>query len=219
MVSQVPEMPEMVAVHEVHSSTQSSSTEGSRDRTSRREPADYWENIVDCMHDYYNDENGVTAAVSLHEGVLYWMTLEEIERLQERSKGENYPEAKRDYEMHRSEQENLMNTLQQDYESANGRIEDVEEFKTALTAKDEDTIRTIVYQYASDIRERKALWKEAKIIEDNKKKERYREDFLREQAEEEEKQNKKRQRDQEEQEASASSAASAGQRTELQQQM
>eukprot|EP00971_Amphidinium_carterae_P267763 5311910-Amphidinium_carterae.1 len=155
MVSQVPEVPAIGEVQEVHSSTQSSSTEGSTDRTSRRDSADYWENIVECIHDYYKDENEVTAAVSLHEGIT---------RTSKRR------EAKRDYEMYRSEQATLVNTLQQDYESANGRIEDVDEFKTAWEAKDEDTICTIVYHYASDIRERKARWREAKIIEDNKKK-------------------------------------------------
>eukprot|EP00971_Amphidinium_carterae_P211492 4196539-Amphidinium_carterae.1 len=139
MVSQVPEVPAIGAVQEVHTSTQSSSTEGSTNRTSRRDSADYWENIVDCMHDYYNDENEITAAVAL-EGVLYWMKLDEIENLQERARGESDPEAKRDYEMITRVQTEESRTLKSSR-------------RTAWEAKDEDTIRTIVYQYASGIRE------------------------------------------------------------------
>eukprot|EP00971_Amphidinium_carterae_P152685 3026512-Amphidinium_carterae.3 len=132
----------------------------------------------------------------MHEGVLYWMSLDKVKNLARRARANNDPEAMKEYEGYTTEESKLEMTLRQAYESANGRIEDVEEFKTALAAEDSDTLRTLVYQYARDIRARKAQWREAKIIEDDKKKEKYRQDFLQEQADEVEKQNKKRQREQ-----------------------
>eukprot|EP00971_Amphidinium_carterae_P197480 3919199-Amphidinium_carterae.1 len=113
-VPQVPAIGVTTAVHSVHSSTeQSSSTRG---ETSRRDSEAYWENIVDCMFDYFNDENEITNAISLHEGVLYWMTLDEIENLERRARSENDPEAKRDYDNYNTEEAKLEIMIQQDYE-------------------------------------------------------------------------------------------------------
>eukprot|EP00971_Amphidinium_carterae_P323854 6436275-Amphidinium_carterae.6 len=150
-VPQVPAIGVNTAVHSVSSTEQSSSTGG---ETERRDSEGYWENIVDCMFDYFNDENDITHAVSLHEGVLFWMTLEEVERLQNRAKSGNDPEAKGEYENYNTDKAKLEIQIQQDYEVDYGKIEDVEEFKTALAAKEDGILRTLIYQYAQDLRER-----------------------------------------------------------------
>eukprot|EP00971_Amphidinium_carterae_P303112 6022934-Amphidinium_carterae.1 len=71
-------------------------------------------------------------------------------------------------------------TIQHNYESANGKIEDTEEFKIALSNRDDASLRPIIYEYARDIREHKARWREMKIAEDNKRREECKKEFLRE---------------------------------------
>eukprot|EP00971_Amphidinium_carterae_P305616 6073365-Amphidinium_carterae.1 len=99
--------------------------------------------------------------------------------------------------------------LRQDYESENGKLEDVEEYKQALQDKDTEALKAIIYQYAKDIRERQLAWKDQKIIDEKKRKDKYRRELLREQAEEEERQKKKRLREQGEAAATASTAVRA----------
>eukprot|EP00971_Amphidinium_carterae_P343686 6483606-Amphidinium_carterae.2 len=167
----VPAIGDEQAVHSVHSSTgQSSSTETSG-QVSARSSDDYWDNIVDIMFTTFNDEELITKAHELHEG-----------------------EAEKEYENYNTEEARLEMTIQHNYEAANGKIEDTEEFKRALRNRDDASLRPIIYEYARDIRERKARWREMKIMEDNKRKEEYKKEFLREQ-EEEEKQRRKRQRE------------------------
>eukprot|EP00971_Amphidinium_carterae_P011473 225811-Amphidinium_carterae.1 len=117
----------------------------------------------------------------------------------DRARSGNDKEAEKEYENYNSEEARLEMTIQHDYEIDNGKIEDTEEFKTAIATRDDGSLRPI-------------------IAEDNKKKEQYMKEFLRER-EEEETQKKKRQREQDELEASAASAAASGQRTELQQEL
>eukprot|EP00971_Amphidinium_carterae_P098335 1945199-Amphidinium_carterae.1 len=40
-----------------------------------------------------------------------------------------------------------------------------------LQANDRDTLRTIIYEYAKKVRERKLFWRKQKLIENDKKKE------------------------------------------------
>eukprot|EP00971_Amphidinium_carterae_P068663 1359683-Amphidinium_carterae.1 len=155
------------------------------------------------MYDYFQDDQDITNAVSLHEGVLHWMELDDIKELEVRAKSDDDPEAARYYERHVDENRKLETILRQDYESSNGKLEDIEEFQQALTDKNKEVLQEISYQYASDIRERKLAWREARIIEENKKKLKYRQELLHDQAEEE-RQKKKRQREQGE--AAASTA-------------
>eukprot|EP00971_Amphidinium_carterae_P138030 2735615-Amphidinium_carterae.1 len=54
---------------------------------------DFWENIVDIKHTVtmYNDE--IDDDELLHEGLLYWMTMENIKDLRERARSKKDPEA------------------------------------------------------------------------------------------------------------------------------
>eukprot|EP00971_Amphidinium_carterae_P106241 2104097-Amphidinium_carterae.1 len=121
------------------------------------------------------------------------MELDDIKELEARSRGDDDSEAKAEYTRHLDENHRLDISLRQDYESANGRLEDIEEYQQALSDKDSDRLRDIIYQYAADIRERKLAWREQRIIEENKRKDKHRRELLREQAEEEERQKKRRQ--------------------------
>eukprot|EP00971_Amphidinium_carterae_P017315 341423-Amphidinium_carterae.5 len=103
---EVREVPQIGAVQSVHSSTGESSSSTGDETLQRQDSANYWDNIVDCEMDYFFDENEITTQVSLlHDGVLYWMTLDEINSLEERWKSGNDPEAKRDYDIYVAEQE------------------------------------------------------------------------------------------------------------------
>eukprot|EP00971_Amphidinium_carterae_P349456 6491025-Amphidinium_carterae.2 len=72
--------------------------------------------------------------------------------------------------------------------------------------------KAVAGQPTCNIRERKLAWKQARIIEENKKKDKYRRELLREHAEEEERQKKKREREQGD---AASAAASTAVREDL----
>eukprot|EP00971_Amphidinium_carterae_P014912 294470-Amphidinium_carterae.1 len=56
----------------VESSTTSESTSASTRmyRQERRDSENYWANIIDIMYEYFHDENLISNAESLHEGVL-----------------------------------------------------------------------------------------------------------------------------------------------------
>eukprot|EP00971_Amphidinium_carterae_P322420 6408050-Amphidinium_carterae.1 len=190
----------------LHSAAASIGTTSTRlERRERRESEDYWKKIIDVMHDYFNDDNGINNALSLHEGVLYWMDLDDIKELEARARGGDDPEATQEYKRYLEENIKLDTMLRQDYEKEHGKLEDIEEYQQALADKQTDALREIVYEYAKDVRERKLAWRDARIIEENKKKDKHRRELLREQAEEEERQKKKRQRDHE----GAASAAAA----------
>eukprot|EP00971_Amphidinium_carterae_P190378 3778310-Amphidinium_carterae.2 len=157
---EVREAPHIGAVQSIHSSTEES-TSSTGGETLRGDSADYWYNIVDCMMDYFFDENEITTQVSLHEGVLYWMMLDEIKSLEERWRSGNDPETTRDYDIYTAEQEQLNIMLRQDYESANGRIEESEEVQDSIRSEGQQrSIRTIIYQYAKDLRVRKGEWRD-----------------------------------------------------------
>eukprot|EP00971_Amphidinium_carterae_P092629 1834548-Amphidinium_carterae.1 len=155
----IPAIGDNTEVQTIVSSTGRSSTSESTgastrlERQERKASEDYWENIIDCMYDYFQDDKDSTDAVSLHEGVLHWMELEDIKELEVRARGD--PEATREYERYLDENRKLEIILRQDYESSNRRLENIEEFQQALAEKNKEVLRDIIYQYASDIRERK----------------------------------------------------------------
>eukprot|EP00971_Amphidinium_carterae_P269375 5344050-Amphidinium_carterae.1 len=50
------------------------------------EDAYYWANIVAYMVNMYNNEELITTADELHEGVLYWMNKDDIVKLMENAR-------------------------------------------------------------------------------------------------------------------------------------
>eukprot|EP00971_Amphidinium_carterae_P209488 4155638-Amphidinium_carterae.1 len=135
------------------------------------------------MYEYFHDEHLISNVQSLHEGVLFWWELDDITELEERAHGKNDPEAKEEYEKYLAENGQLETILRQDYESAHGKLEEIDEYQQALQDKDSDKLKQIIHQYASDIRERKLVWKDKKIIKENKRKDKYRRQLLQEQEE------------------------------------
>eukprot|EP00971_Amphidinium_carterae_P259036 5140710-Amphidinium_carterae.2 len=171
----------------VESSTTTSNSTGASTRAYNRERRDsenYWNNIIEIMYAYFHDEHLIRNVQSLHEGVLFWWEEDDIKDLEQRAKGDNDPEATEEYTKYLEENDQLETTLRQDHERANGKLEDVEEYKQALEDKDSEKLKEIIYQYAKDIRERKLAWKDRKIIEENKRKDKYKRQLLQEQGEE-----------------------------------
>eukprot|EP00971_Amphidinium_carterae_P150735 2988533-Amphidinium_carterae.1 len=157
----------------VESSTTTSDSTGASTRVYRRERRDsenYWNNIIEIMYEYFHDEHLISNVQSLHEGVLFWWERDDIEDLEKRANGDNDPESKEEYKGYLEENNQLETFLRQEYESANGKLEDVEEYQQALQDKDSDKLKQIIYQYAKDIRARKLAGKDKKIIEENKRK-------------------------------------------------
>eukprot|EP00971_Amphidinium_carterae_P326116 6456752-Amphidinium_carterae.1 len=74
----------------------------------------------------YNDEELITKSDELHEGVLYWKTLDEIKNLMVRARSGNDKEAEIEYENCNAEEARLELTIQHNYEAANGKLEDTE---------------------------------------------------------------------------------------------
>eukprot|EP00971_Amphidinium_carterae_P022735 448253-Amphidinium_carterae.1 len=167
------------------------------------------------MYEYFHDENQISNALSLHEGVLFWMELNDIKDLEARAKGDGDPEATREYARYLDENNHLDTKLRQDYANTHGKLEDIEEYQQALLDKDTEGLLEIIYQYAKDITRRKLAWRDQRIIEENKKKDKYRRELLLEQAEEEERQKKQRTRKPRE----SAAAASTSVRAELQKPM
>eukprot|EP00971_Amphidinium_carterae_P067704 1340592-Amphidinium_carterae.1 len=64
------------------SSSRSTGASTRLERQERQDSADYWENITDIMYEYFHDENDIGESQSLHGGVLYWMTLDDIKDLE-----------------------------------------------------------------------------------------------------------------------------------------
>eukprot|EP00971_Amphidinium_carterae_P128369 2542940-Amphidinium_carterae.1 len=52
------------------------------ERQERQDEEDYWENILEIMYEYFHDDHDIGESVSLHEGVLYWMSLDDIKDLE-----------------------------------------------------------------------------------------------------------------------------------------
>eukprot|EP00971_Amphidinium_carterae_P187955 3730634-Amphidinium_carterae.1 len=166
------------------STVSSTSTSNSRatSRMVRQEEEDereYWENIVDIKYTTYNDE--MDPEVQLHEGVLYWMNLDDIKDLRERAKSEKDPEAELQYKEYLDNNHELDMKMRDEYEKTKGPIEEREDFQQALADKDAEAIQEIVYEYAKGARELKAQWKTEKLKDDEKKKEAWLKEVLREQ--------------------------------------
>eukprot|EP00971_Amphidinium_carterae_P072583 1435533-Amphidinium_carterae.1 len=137
----------------------------------------------------------------LHEGVLYWMDKKDIEDLMAQARrGEK--DAEKRMENYYTDMKRLEITLRLEYEENNGKIEEKEEFITALETKDDKTLKPMLYQYAKDLRDRRARWRDGKIDEENKKKDEYRKKLQREEDE------KQKKRDQERDQEAAAALAS-----------
>eukprot|EP00971_Amphidinium_carterae_P217160 4311058-Amphidinium_carterae.1 len=162
------------------------------------------------MYEYFHNENDISEVRSLHEGVLYseyWMSLDDIKDLERRAYSNEEP-ALQEYKWYLEGNRKLERDLREEYEKYHGVLEDGDDYQQALQDKDRQALKTIIYEYAAKVRERKLLWRKQKIAENDKKKEAWKKEILREQAEkaeEEEKQRTKRTRD----EAASASAASA----------
>eukprot|EP00971_Amphidinium_carterae_P348849 6490704-Amphidinium_carterae.2 len=166
------------------------------------EDAYYWNNILEYMTEQYKDTELITTVDELHEGVLYWMDKKDIEKLQEDAR-RGVPEADKRMEAYYTDMRRLEIALRLDYEDNKGKIEETEEFITALENKDDATLKTIIYKYTEDLRNRRLAWRDGKIDEDRRKKEEFRKEIQRE----EDKKQKKR--DQEREQQAAAAAASS----------
>eukprot|EP00971_Amphidinium_carterae_P284440 5646867-Amphidinium_carterae.1 len=62
-------------------------------------------------------------------------------------------------------------TLRMEYEENHGKIDEKEEFITALENNDDGTLKAILFKYAEDLRDRRTAWREGKMDEDKRKKE------------------------------------------------
>eukprot|EP00971_Amphidinium_carterae_P116769 2312687-Amphidinium_carterae.1 len=122
-------------------------------RQERRESENYWNNIIEIMTEYFHDEYLISNVQSLHDEVLFWWEIDDIKHLEQRAKGDNEPEPKDEYERYLEDNKQLETIPRQDYESANGKLEDVEEYLQALQDKDSEKLKEIIYQYAKDLRE------------------------------------------------------------------
>eukprot|EP00971_Amphidinium_carterae_P016270 320885-Amphidinium_carterae.1 len=138
----------------INSSTESStSTSISRatTRMMRQEEADeqeYWDNIVDIMYAKYNDENDIEVVDQLYEGVLYWMSTEDIKDSADRARSKKDPEAELQFKQYFDHNLKLDQKLREEYEKYKGPIEDREDYQQALEDKDANAIQEMVYEYA-----------------------------------------------------------------------
>eukprot|EP00971_Amphidinium_carterae_P104627 2071979-Amphidinium_carterae.3 len=132
---------------------------------------------------HYMDENVLTSAQELHEGVLYYMS--------------------RKMEAHYTDMNFLEQSVQKQLEGNQGEVEENEEFITALDNKDDAKLKERSYKYFGELRRQ---WKISKTKEDNRKKEDIRKALQRE---EEDRQNKKRERDEQEAATATSTMSSS----------
>eukprot|EP00971_Amphidinium_carterae_P155003 3073921-Amphidinium_carterae.1 len=142
-------------VQTITSSTESSESTGNTSRATTRmmrqeeeDKRDYWEKIMDIMYMSYNDENDIGSEELLHEGVLYWMSIEDIKDMRERARSEKDPEAEQQYKQYFEHNQKLDIKMREEYEKDKGPIENREDFQQALEEKDANAIREIVYEYA-----------------------------------------------------------------------
>eukprot|EP00971_Amphidinium_carterae_P115656 2290977-Amphidinium_carterae.1 len=153
---EVPDIPAEATAEAAAVSVRSSSTSGqtsSRSSHTERlqmidnEDEHYWANIIDYMCNAYTDEDleeGTTTADELHEGVLYWMDKKDIENLMAQSR-QGDKDAEKRMENYYTDMKRLEITLRLEYEENNSRIEDKEEFITALETKDDKTLKPMLF--------------------------------------------------------------------------
>eukprot|EP00971_Amphidinium_carterae_P113486 2248483-Amphidinium_carterae.1 len=149
-------------VQTINSSTTGSSTSTSNSRATSRalrqqeedDEREYWDNIVDIKYTTYNDE--IEPDELLHEGVLYWMSMEDIKELMTKAKSKKDPEAELQVNEYIDNNIKLDMKMREEYEKYKGAIEAREDFQQALEHKDSDAVQEIVYEYAKGARERKA---------------------------------------------------------------
>eukprot|EP00971_Amphidinium_carterae_P262729 5212047-Amphidinium_carterae.1 len=105
----------------------------------------YWQTIFEYMSNNWLEEKGITTSDELHEGVLYWMKLEDIKDLLKRSqRGE--PEAAKRMENYYVDMDVLEKVLRKKLEDNYGRIEETEEFIPALRNKENMKLKDMVYK-------------------------------------------------------------------------
>eukprot|EP00971_Amphidinium_carterae_P292190 5800328-Amphidinium_carterae.1 len=116
--------------------------------------------------------------------------------MEKRAYSNEDPEALKQYKWYVEGNQRLDKDLREEYEKYHGVLEDTEAYQEAIQNKDRGALRNIIFEYAAGVRERKLFWRQQKLIEHDKKKEMWKTEVLREQAEkaEEEKQRRKRTR-------------------------
>eukprot|EP00971_Amphidinium_carterae_P093132 1843566-Amphidinium_carterae.1 len=120
------------------------------------------------------------------------MNLNDIKNLEQRALSNEDPEALQEYRWYLEGNQKLDKDLREEYEQYHGVLEDREDYQQALQDKDREAIRATIYEYATKVRERKLFWKKQKLIENDKKKEAWKREVLREQAEKAEEEEKQR---------------------------
>eukprot|EP00971_Amphidinium_carterae_P290092 5759848-Amphidinium_carterae.1 len=129
--------------------------------------------------------------MELHEGVLYYMELKEIEDVMKKAR-EDDEEANRMLEIHQMDMNILETKIWKQLEDRDGKIDDNEDYITACRDRDEEKMKKICYKYFEGHKSHNELrrqWKQ-KIDEDLRKENTIGKALQRE--EEEERQNKKR---------------------------
>eukprot|EP00971_Amphidinium_carterae_P246453 4894972-Amphidinium_carterae.1 len=166
----------------IHSSATGSSTSTDNSRATRatermmrqeeqeeeEDMQNYWDDVIDIHYTMFNDE--IDEEELLNEGVLYWMTIENIKNLKMRAQSGRDPEAMKQFDEYIAENEKFDLNMREEEEKARGAIEELEEFQQAKFDRNKEAVREIVYEYARGVREQKARWREGKIREDNEKK-------------------------------------------------
>eukprot|EP00971_Amphidinium_carterae_P149628 2966532-Amphidinium_carterae.1 len=110
------------------------------------------------------------------------MSIEDIKDMRERARSKKDPEAEQQYKEYFEHNQKLDIKMREEYEKYKVPIENREDFQQALGEKDVNAIREIVYEYAKGVRDRKAQWKIGKLKENEKKKEAWLKEVLKEQA-------------------------------------
>eukprot|EP00971_Amphidinium_carterae_P268730 5330920-Amphidinium_carterae.1 len=128
----------------------------------------YWDDVIEIHYTMFNDE--IEEEELLCEGVLYWMTIDNIKNLKTRAQSGRDPEASKQYDEYLAENEKLDINMREEEEKSRGAIEELEDFQRAKQDRNKDAVREIIYEYARGARERKARVRDEKIKEDNKKK-------------------------------------------------
>eukprot|EP00971_Amphidinium_carterae_P244064 4846272-Amphidinium_carterae.1 len=88
------------------------------------------------MYEYFQEENDIGEAQSLHEGVLYWMTFDDIKKMEERAFSNKDPEALQEYKWYVEANQKLERQLREEYEKSHGELEQQEAYQQALQDKD-----------------------------------------------------------------------------------
>eukprot|EP00971_Amphidinium_carterae_P319186 6344386-Amphidinium_carterae.1 len=95
------------------------------------------------------------------------MKLEDVKDLLKRSqRGE--PEASKRMENYYIDMNILEQVLRKKLEDNHGKIEDTEEFSTAIRNKEDMKLKGMVYKFMEQMRELRVQWRDAQIEEDNR---------------------------------------------------